>query len=192
MSNKNNNMGDMSAPSTMSRKSFLRLSAGVAAAAGLGTLTGCSNNGRALRFKSLNDALVELALVENNLDSLEMQQEWSLYKVLNHLAMTAEGALNGFPENDAPAVQAVQKIGFNAFVAQGFMSHDLSAPVPGPEIPDDGPLPEAFLRIRNAISDFQNYTGELYPHFAYGNLTYDEWELANAFHIADHFSSLTY
>ena len=52
MNNKNNELGDQHAPTKMSRKSFLRLSVGVAAAAGLGSLTGCSNNGRALRFDS--------------------------------------------------------------------------------------------------------------------------------------------
>lgn len=192
MNNKNNELGEQHTPSKMSRKNFLRLSVGVAAAAGLGSLSGCSNNGRALRFPSLNDALIELALIENNLDTLEMQQEWSLYKVLNHLAKTCEGAMFGFPETDPPAVQAVQYIGFQAFKAQGYMSHNLTAPVPGPEIADDGPLPEAFTRIRNAISDFQNFTGETFPHFAYGNITYAEWELANSFHMADHFSSLTY
>ena len=192
MNNKNNGLLEMPTPSTMSRKSFLRLSVGVAAAAGLGSLAGCSNNGRGLRFDDLNDALIELAQIENNLDTLEMQQEWSLYKVLNHLAKTCEGAMFGFPETDPPAQQAVQYVAFQTFIAQGFMSHNLTAPVPGPEIADDGPLPEAFERIRNAISDFQNFSGELFPHFAYGNLSYREWELANAFHMADHFSSLTY
>lgn len=192
MNNKNKGLGELPAPTTMSRKSFLRLSVGVAAAAGLGTLSGCSNNGRGLRFGDLNEALIELAQIENNLDTLEMQQEWSLYKVLNHLAKTCEGAMFGFPETDPPAQQAVQYIAFQAFVAQGYMSHNLTAPVPGPEIADDGPLPEAFERIRNAISDYQNFTGELFPHFAYGKLNYREWELANAFHMADHFSSLTY
>lgn len=192
MSNKNNRLGENKAPATLSRKSFLRLSAGVAAAATLGSLSGCSNNGRGLRFTTLNDALVELALIENNLDTLEMQQEWSLYKVLNHLAKTMEGAMHGFPEYDPPAQQAVQYAAFAAFVAQGYMSHDLTAPVPGPEIADNGPLEPAFQRLRNAISDFQNFSGELFPHFAYGSLTYEEWEWANAFHCADHFSSLTY
>ena len=192
MNDKNKRLGEYNTPSTLSRKSFLRLSVGVAAAASLGSLSGCSNNGRALRFNDLNQVLVELALIENNLDTLEMQQEWTLYKVLNHLAKTCEGAMNGFPETDPPAQQAVQYVAFTAFVAQGFMSHDLSAPVPGPEIADDGPLEPAFERLRNAISDFQNFTGELFPHFAYGSLTYEEWEWANAFHCADHFSSLTY
>ena len=76
MNNKNKRLGEYNTPSTLSRKSFLRLSVGVAAAASLGSLSGCSNNGRALRFNDLNQVLVELALIENNLDTLEMQQEW--------------------------------------------------------------------------------------------------------------------
>lgn len=177
----------------MSRKSFLKLTLGVAVAAGVSPLLGgCSSPGRKLRFKTINDILVELALIEAN-QPVTMQQPWSLYKVLTHMAQSAEYSMTGYPEMDSAAKQALAKIAFNVFKSQGYMSHDLGAVVPGaPEIADDGPLEEAMLRLRNALSDFQNFTGVLFPHFSYGDLTPEEWELAHAFHGADHFSSLTY
>ncbi|HVL02430.1 MAG TPA: DUF1569 domain-containing protein [Dongiaceae bacterium] len=177
----------------MSRKAFLKLTAGVALAAGFSPLlAGCSNNGRALRFKTINDILVELALIEVN-QPVTLQQPWSLYKILNHLAQSMEYSMTGYPQLDPPAMQAVAKLAFNTFKAQGYMSHDLGAVVPGaPEIPTEGPMEDAFQRLRNSCSDFENFTGALHPHFSYGQLTPEEWELAHSFHCADHFSSMTY
>lgn len=177
----------------MSRKTFLKLSLGVAAAASFSPLLGgCSSPGRKLRFKTTDDVRAELDLIEANLP-VTMQQPWSLYKVLNHLAQSCEYSMTGYPQMDSSAKQAVAKIVFNVFKSQGYMSHDLGAVVPGaPEIPDDGPLEDGFLRLRNALSDFDNFTGVLFPHFSYGNLSAEEWVLAHAFHCADHFSSLTY
>lgn len=101
--------------------------------------------------------------------------------------------MTGYPEMDSPAMQALAKIAFGVFKSQGYMTHDLGAPVPGaPEIPESGPLEAAFLRLRNACSDFQHYTSALHPHFSYGELSYEEWELAHSFHCADHFNSMTY
>ena len=194
-------------PARMTRQGFLRLSATSLVGASLGALAfgeGCTippgsgdDDGtgsleRDLRFVSLDDALEELALIEAH-PPVEMLQEWSLFKVLHHLAQSAEYSMTGFPEEQPALVQAIGKAVFNGFVDRGYMSHDLAAVVPSaPEIPDDGPLPEAFARLRAAIAVFKSHTGALYPHFAYGELTREEWELAHAFHCADHFSSLTY
>lgn len=182
------------APTSMSRKTFLRLSLGTAAAVAFAPLTGCSKPGRKLRFKTVNDALVETALIEANLSSVQMQQPWSLYKVLEHMAQSMEYSMTGYPQMESSALMAAARVVFfNVFKPQGYMSHDLGAPVPGaPEIADDGPLEDAFLRYRNACSDFQNFTGALMPHFSYGELDYANWEIAHAFHAADHYSSLTY
>lgn len=180
--------------STMSRKTFLRLTLGTAAVAAFAPLTGCSNNGRKLKFSSVNEALEETALIEVNLSSVQMQQPWSLYKVLTHMAQSVEYSMTGYPQMESSALMAAARVVFfNVFKPQGYMSHDLGAPVPGaPEIADDGPLEDAFLRYRNACSDFQNFTGALMPHFSYGDLSYEDWELAHAFHAADHYSSMTY
>ncbi|MCG8316724.1 MAG: DUF1569 domain-containing protein [Pseudomonadales bacterium] len=179
-------------PSSISRKTFLRLSVGTLAAVSLGPLAGCAG-GRKLRFETIEDALKELALIEANEATLVMDQPWSIYKVMIHLSQSMEYSMTGYPELDPPAKQAAAKLVWQAFKTQGYMSHNLGAVVPGaPEIPDDGPTFESYERYRNACSDFQNYTSALHPHFSYGELTYEEWELAHAFHAADHFSGLSY
>ena len=194
MKNNDKTRLNSAAPTTMSRKTFLRLSVGTAAAVAFGPLAGCSNNGRKLKFTTINDALVETALIEENLETVVMQQPWSLYKVLMHMAQSMEYSMTGYPQMESSAMMAAARlVFFNVFKPQGYMSHDLGAPVPGaPDIEDDGPLEDALLRYRNACSDFQNFTGALMPHFSYGELDYDNWELAHAFHAADHYSSLTY
>ncbi len=194
--------------SRMTRNSFLRLSASAAALSAIGSnaiLAGCAEvpppggggdeelpEGRGLKLANLDEALFEIDLIEAN-PPIEMQQEWSLYKVLHHLAQSCEYSMTGYPELQPAAVQAVAKLVFNTYVEQGFMTHDLGAPVPGaPAIPDSGLLAPAFARLRRAIYSFKDFTGELQPHFAYGELTRVEWELAHSFHMADHFTFLTY
>lgn len=185
---------DSTLSTTMSRKSFLKLTAGVAVASTVApTLTGCAASGRALTFSTIDEVLNELDLMEENLDTLVMDQPYTLYKALTHMAQSMEYSMTGYPKLDSPLAQSIKKIGFNIFKSQGYMSHDLGAPVPdAPEIPDEGPIEDAFLRLRNACSDFQNYTGALHPHFSYGTLSYEDWELAHSFHCANHFSNLTY
>ncbi len=178
----------------LSRKQFLKLSAGVAAATTVGpTLTGCAATGRKLKFTAIDDVLAELVLIEANLDTVVMDQPYTLYKALTHMAQSMEYSMTGYPKLDSAFVQSIKKLGFLIFKSQGFMSHDLGAPVPdAPEIPDEGVMADAFLRLRNACSDFQVYTGALHPHFSYGELDYDDWTLAHVFHCANHFSELTY
>ena len=196
MDNKNSTktIQDVLEPARFSRKRFLQLSAATAGLAVFGgTASGCAQpRGRNLRFASLDDALTEIDLIEEN-PPVEMQQEWGLAKVLNHLAQSAEYSMTGYPQLDSPIEQSIKRIAFNVFKSQGYMVHDLSMPVPGaPDIPEGLDLAEGFLRLRNAISDFQNYNGPLFPHFSYGELSYENWEIAHSMHIADHFSSLTY
>lgn len=186
------NKHEVHEPVSMSRKTFLRLSLGAAAIAGTGGLTGCAAGDR-LTLSSLDGVLSELALIEAGQDTIVLDQPWPLYKVLNHLAQSMEYSMTGYPQMDSAAKQALAKLVFNVFKSQGFMTHDLGAPVPGaPEIPEEGPLADAIQRLRNSCSDFQNYTGALHPHFSYGELNYEDWELAHSFHCADHFNSMTY
>lgn len=180
----------------ISRQKFLRLSLATATIVTLPVLNGCANDGRALRFSSLDDALAELDNIENA-SNIELQQKWSLYKILCHLAQTIQGSMHGFSKADPVAVQSVGKLAFGYFKAQGYMFHSLSQEVPlvngqPHPIPDDGEISEAIQILRTSIQDFKAFGGTLFPHFTYGSLSYEEWELANAFHCADHFSSLTY
>ena len=44
-------------------------------------------------------------------------------------------------------------------------------------------------RLRRAARDFTAHRGSLQPHFAYGALDKDRYELAHAMHLANHFSA---
>lgn len=73
------------------------------------------------------------------------------------------------------------------------MSHDLEAPIPGAtEIRIGTDWKKSLSILRETILKFQTYDGELKPHFAYGSLSKEEYDLAHAMHIANHFSFLTF
>ena len=83
----------------MSRKSFLKLTAGVAVAGAVGpTLTGCAASGRQLKFSTIDEVLAEMDLMEANLDTLVMDQPWSLYKAMTHMAQSMEYSMTGYPK----------------------------------------------------------------------------------------------
>jgi len=200
---KNNNVKDVSAYElvkkggslVLTRKSFLKLTAGTAAASVVGvSLTGCgAAEGRELMFSSIDEIVLELDNIEANVDTVIMDQPYSLYKALMHMAQSMEYSLTGYPQLDSSVVRTVKKLGFLSFKSQGYMTHDLEAPVPAaPEIAEDGPVDVAILRLRNACADFQAHTGALHPHFSYGTLDLDDWTLAHAFHCANHFSKIAY
>lgn len=49
----------------------------------------------------------------------------------------------------------------------------------------------ALARLQGALQAFRATTAPLRPHFAYGELSRPEYELAHAMHLANHFSAFT-
>ncbi len=196
-SNNNKQISIMTEP--LSRKQFLKLSASAVASVGVAAaLSSCADNdfsfaGRDLRFRDFDDVRAELDLIEANQAAVVMYQEFTLHKLLIHLSQSIEFSMSGFPETYPDIVQAAGAIAFDGFAAQGFVVHDLSVPVPSaPTIPEYGDMEAAFARLRLAMETYENFTGVPFEHFAYGSLSYEEFLLANAMHIADHFSMLSY
>lgn len=144
---------------------------------------------RKLRFANLNDAIIELKKMETA-KQITPKTEWSWFQILNHCAQSIEYSLTGYPENKPVLFQVtIGKIASTVFSSRGYMSHDLNAPIPSASaIPKEGNEKEAILRLYNAIEDFKNYSEKLKPHFAYGELTKQEYEQAHAMHIANHLS----
>ncbi len=71
------------------------------------------------------------------------------------------------------------------------MSHDITEAIPGAEVLNPAvTLDAALARLRNAIDAFRASDREFKPHFAYGELSKAEYELAHAMHLADHFSAI--
>ena len=141
-----------------------------------------------LRFANLDEALKELKLIESK--TIKTSGEWNLSQVISHLAQSIEYSMNGFPELKNPVFRfTVGKIAFSVFSSRGYMSHDLNAPIPGAsELDKNTEVKLAFQRLYKSIEDFKNFSSELKPHFAYGNLEKSEYDKAHAMHIANHLS----
>jgi len=76
------------------------------------------------------------------------------------------------------------------FLRQGFMTHDLHAPILGaPEISAATTPAEGVAGIRAAVTAFRAHPGPFAPHFAYGPVSKADYEVVQSMHIADHLSS---
>ncbi len=113
---------------------------------------------------------------------------WSPSVVFTHLAQSTEYSMTGFPSLKSETFRATAgRAAFFAFSTAGAMRHGLTDPIPGaPSIDhDDNPVP-ALDRLLLALETFEAYTGELAPHFAYGELAKPDYAHAHVLHIRDH------
>ncbi|TGM53710.1 DUF1569 domain-containing protein [Leptospira adleri] len=151
---------------------------------------GIQNKG--LGFDSLSEALKYLDTLEKS-NSISGYGTWDAGKVMLHCAQSIEYSIQGYPENKSALFQnTIGKLVFLKFSLSKKMSHDLEAPIPGATvIQSDLEWRKSLGVLRNTILNFQSYSGELKPHFAYGNLSKEEYDQAHAMHIANHFSFLT-
>lgn len=183
------------------RKEFLRSGAGLTLAtvclSGSSVLLqSCSNvaegtTDRGLRFRSLEEADHEIENL-SRAGKVLPYGDWSPFQVLVHCAESIRYSIVGYPENKSKLFQStLGKFALLSFSIRGKMSHDLNAPIPGaPELPKQGTLEEGVANLRKAMESFINHKGEFAPHFAYGKLSKEEYEMAHAMHIANHLSYL--
>ncbi|MBM9579305.1 DUF1569 domain-containing protein [Leptospira sp. 201903070] len=150
---------------------------------------GARNQG--LSFDSLSDSLKYLdTLVKSN--SISGYGNWDAGRIFLHCAQSIEYSIQGYPENKSALFQnTIGKLVFLKFSLSRKMSHDLEAPIPGAkEIPENTDWKQSLFFLKETIVKFQSYGGELKPHFAYGNLSKEEYDQAHAMHIANHCSFL--
>ncbi|CAN7421615.1 DUF1569 domain-containing protein [Acidovorax sp. LjRoot129] len=188
-------------PST--RRSILRRGTGLAAAgvvvavgvAGAGSLLSRPGNDRQLVFTSVAEAMREverLAAASAHTQALEPATAWSWAQTLEHCAQSIEFSLNGFPAPRSALFQnTVGLAAFQVFALRGRMSHNLAEPIPGaPVLSASAASASAMLaRLRTAAQHFQDHTGPLHSHFAYGDLNKAQYEQAHAMHLANHLSA---
>lgn len=119
---------------------------------------------------------------------------WSLYQVLVHCAQSVEYSMTGFPEHKPEAFKStVGSVAFWAFNEKGKMTHGLDEAIPGaPGIERNGDLEAAYARFIKSLSDFQVFSGRLKPHFAYGDLTKQEYEAAHVMHFNNHLQEVLF
>jgi hypothetical protein len=128
------------------------------------------------------------------LDRLERAQQvkaigaWPLGAVLEHLAQSVEMSMDGFPQAKGALFQKTAgSAAFAFFRWRGRMSHGLAEPIPGaPALGGGADWRPAAVRLRQAMTRFNAYTGPLKPHFAYGALSKTDFALAHNMHITNH------
>lgn len=174
----------------LGRRQFLQATAftGIALMAP-GALASTGNSDRELQFVSLDEALAELAQLAGSGEPVS-HTTWNWAKTLTHCAQSIEFSMTGFPESKSALFQnTVGAAAYNVFAWRGRMTHDLAEPIPGaPALDDATDIPTAETRLRAAIEQFRQWQGEFKSHFAYGELSKAQYELAHAMHLANHFS----
>jgi Protein of unknown function (DUF1569) len=117
---------------------------------------------------------------------------FTLAQMLNHVAQSIEFSLQGFPDMKSAAFRhTVGAAAFAVFDARGAMRHGLDEPIPGASALAAGlPLEGAITRALKAFTDFEQHTGKLHPHFAYGELDKAQYTRAHLMHLANHWTEV--
>ncbi len=175
----------------MERRQFIKASVGGAVAVGLAGagviwLTSDSNTGPL----TIDAALAKLELLSDT--PVVGSGAWSPYQVFTHCAQSVEFSMSGFPEHK-PAIfkNTVGKLAFSAFSSRGKMTHGLSEPIPGaPALTLDEDVKISLARLKTSMVLFKQYHGNLSPHFAYGQLSKRDYEIAHVLHLYNHLEQI--
>lgn len=157
-------------------------------------VSGCSNKGvvdRKLKFNTLEQGLAEAErLVGRGVATVG--SGFTLPQTLVHCAQSIEFSLAGFPRMKSAFFQnTVGSAAFSVFSWRQRMSHDLSEAIPGAQpLSGDISAEAALARLVESAETFKNAQAPLKPHFAYGSLDKNQYLVAHAMHLADHFSAI--
>jgi hypothetical protein len=144
-------------------------------------------------LSSLEEIVPILKQIEAGTIQVSAQSQWSLGKILSHCAQSIQYSIESYPEMKSALFRgSVGKIAFSIFAFKNKMNHGLEEPIPGAtEIPNDIDTKQSIRKLLLAIESFQSKTNdELKPHFAYGVLSKEEYDLAHTLHIKNHFEKI--
>jgi len=139
------------------------------------------------KVQSLDDSLRWLDRLEKAA-SVKTVGAWPMGAVLEHLAQSIEMSMDGYPQPRGALFQSTAgSAAFSYFRWRGRMSHGLAEPIPGaPALGAGADWKPAAIRLRQAITRFNAYSGAMKPHFAYGQLTKTDFAVAHHLHISNH------
>src|SRR5262245_51747589 len=122
-------------------------------------------------------ALDQLTGLLDSLDPNLRSDGWTLAQALSHCAQSVEYSLSGSPRLRSGLFRAtIGPLVKRKFLRAGRMSHDLTAPVAGaPDLPASLDFEQSRSRLRTALATFDNHSGAMAPHLAYGRCTKDEY-----------------
>ena len=126
------------------------------------------------------------------LESLVAEGEWTLAQIFNHSAQSIEYSIDGYPQHKPEFFkETIGPLAFKAFSIWGKMTHGLAEDIPGaPQVLSSQESREALARLEQALMTFDQYQGDLQPHFAYGTLSKQEYALAHVLHLNNHFEEI--
>ena len=136
--------------------------------------------------------MIKLVSFDESLAALDKTAPVSgLGAALAHCAQSIDYSLTGFPTQRGWLVRKlIAPLLLRKFLRQGFMTHDVHAPIPlAPAISPDLPFEEGVAKLRGAMARFRVHAGPLAPHFAFGDIGRDDYERLHSMHLADHLSS---
>lgn len=125
-------------------------------------------------------------------ESLLKLGEWDPYQIFTHCAQSVEFSMSQFPEHKSNIFKStVGKLAFSIFSSKGKMTHRLNEPIPSaPILTTSLDSIIALNRLKKSLIKFDNYQGTLAPHFAYGELTKNEYEKAHLMHLYNHLQEI--
>lgn len=132
--------------------------------------------------------IIDTLLASENLSILEKTGRWSAYKVFVHCAQSVDYSITGYPEHNSELFKnSIGKMALSAFINKRKMRHNLAEEIPGAEfLANAGDVASALNQLKKSLISFDEFSGELQAHFAYGELTKAEYEQAHAMHFLNH------
>ena len=118
--------------------------------------------------------------------------EWDPYQIFTHCAQSVEFSMSQFPEHKSSFFKnTIGTLAFSIFSSKGRMTHGLNEPIPSaPKLTKNLDSMIAINRLKKSLIEFNHYQGTLAPHFAYGELTKDEYEKAHLMHLYNHLQQI--
>ena len=178
--------------SHMDRRQFIKtsiVSGGLIVSIGGSTLV--LAEGTTAKELSIDFALKRLDGLVNK--ELQTSGQWNASQIFTHCAQSVEYSMSNFPEHKSDLFKGtLGKLAFSFFSHQGKMTHGLNEPIPGaPDLTSSIALDSAINRLKQALTAFANYQGNTAAHFAYGQLTKQEYEIAHVIHLYNHLEEIT-
>ncbi len=126
------------------------------------------------------------------IESLVTEGEWNLGQIFSHAAQSIEFSIDGYPQHKSDFFkQTVGALAFQGFSLWGKMTHGLAEDIPGAKniLASQDPY-QGLARLKQSLIRFDQFQGSLQPHFAYGQLSKQEYALAHVLHLNNHFEEV--
>ena len=171
------------------RRQFLTNSAIALGGVSLLTATGISllpSQENPPSFQATMQQLTELANTP-----LISTGQWQPATIFAHCAQSIALSIEGYPSHKPDWFkQSLGKTAFAIFNQRHAMTHNLAEPIPGAQQLTAMTTQAALQQLIDQLQRFENHTGPLAPHFAYGPLSKAAYRNAHLMHIQDHLQEI--